>query len=137
MAEAERYLPEFAGKLQSLLTKTELQNAPLQLRISGCPNGCSRPYASEIALVGKAPGRYNLMLGGDHLGTRLNQIYRENLSEPEILAALEPLLIRYAKDKASSERFGDERFGDFCARTGIVGAPLAPPNREISARVLP
>ena len=131
MAEAERYLPEFAGKLQALLTKIELQNAPLQLRISGCPNGCSRPYASEIALVGKAPGRYNLMLGGDHLGTRLNQIYRENLSEPEILAALEPLLIRYAKDQIAPERFGD-----FCARTGIVGAPLAPPNREISARVL-
>ncbi len=128
MAEAERYLPEFAGKLQALLSKVELADAPLQLRISGCPNGCSRPYASEIALVGKAPGRYNLMLGGDHLGTRLNQIYRENLAEPEILAALEPLLVRYAKEQTAAERFGD-----FCVRTGIV-APIK--TREISARVV-
>ena len=128
MAEAERYLPEFADKLQALLSKLALHDAPLQIRISGCPNGCSRPYASEIALVGKAPGRYNLMLGGDHLGTRLNQIYRENLAEPEILSALEPLLARYAKDQTASERFGD-----FCVRTGIV-APIK--TREISARVL-
>ena len=128
MAEAERYLPEFAVKLQALLSKVELQNAPLQLRISGCPNGCSRPYASEVALVGKAPGRYNLMLGGDHLGTRLNQLYRENLAEPEILAALEPLFLRYAKEQTPAERFGD-----FCARTGIVAAAKT---REISARVV-
>ena len=128
MAEAERYLPEFAGKLQALLAKVELADAPLQIRISGCPNGCSRPYASEIALVGKAPGRYNLMLGGDHLGTRLNQIYHENLAEPEILAALEPLLVRYAKDQTASERFGD-----FCVRTGIV-TPIK--TREILARVV-
>ena len=128
MAEAERYLPEFAGKLQALLTQVELADTPLQIRISGCPNGCSRPYASEIALVGKAPGRYNLMLGGDHLGTRLNQIYKENLAEPEILAALAPLLLRYAKEQTPAERFGD-----FCARTGIV---VAAKTREISARVL-
>ena len=128
MAEAERYLPEFAGKLQALLTKVELANAPLQIRISGCPNGCSRPYASEIALVGKAPGRYNLMLGGDHLGTRLNQIYRENLAEPEILSALEPLLLSYVKEQTTAERFGD-----FCVRTGIV-TPIK--TREILARVL-
>ncbi len=128
MAEAERYLPEFAGKLQALLSKVELDDAPLQLRISGCPNGCSRPYASEIALVGKAPGRYNLMLGGSHLGTRLNQIYRENLAEPEILGALEPLLLRYAKEQNAVERFGD-----FCVRTGIVAAVKT---REISARVV-
>ena len=79
-------------------------------------------------MVGKAPGRYNLMLGGNHLGTRLNQIYRENLAEPEILSALEPLLISYAKDQGEFERFGD-----FCVRTGIV-APIK--TREISARVL-
>ena len=128
MAEAERYLPEFAGKLVALLSKVELHDAPLQIRISGCPNGCSRPYASEIALVGKAPGRYNLMLGGNHLGTRLNQIFRENLAEPEILGALEPLLARYAKEQTAHERFGD-----FCVRTGIV-APIK--TREISARVV-
>lgn len=107
MAEAERYLPEFAEHLEQLRQRAGLQDTPLQLRISGCPNGCSRPYASEIALVGKAPGRYNLMLGGDHLGGRLNVLYRENLDQAQILATLEPLLQQFAEQRESNERFGD------------------------------
>ena len=87
MAEAERYLPELLGKVETSLARHGLRDAPLSLRISGCPNGCSRPYLGEIALVGKAPGRYNLMLGADAIGQRLNMLYRENIDETEILAA--------------------------------------------------
>jgi sulfite reductase (NADPH) hemoprotein beta-component len=115
MAEAERYLPDFLDKLEALLDRHALRDAPISLRISGCPNGCSRPYLGEIALVGKAPGRYNLMLGADHRGQRLNSLYRENIAEPEILAALDPLLRSY-----SSERVFEEGFGDFLLRTGVV-----------------
>ncbi|MEE7560493.1 sulfite reductase, partial [Xanthomonas sp. Kuri4-2] len=126
MAEAERYLPDFADRLQPLLERHGLARTPIVLRISGCPNGCSRPYLAEIALVGKAPGRYNLMLGGDRRGQRLNTLYRENIAEPEILAALEPLLARYA-----GERDGDEGFGDFLHRSGVIALPPYPTHREI------
>src|SRR5690606_9632130 len=118
MAEAERYLPDFTAKLQPLLEAHGLADAPILLRISGCPNGCSRPYLGEIALVGKAPGRYNLMLGADHRGQRLNTLYRENITEPEILAALDPLLTAYA-----ASRHEAEGFGDFLLRTGVVDIP--------------
>jgi sulfite reductase (NADPH) hemoprotein beta-component len=115
MAEAERYLPELLDKVQALLDAHGIGDARIHLRISGCPNGCSRPYLGEIALVGKAPGRYNLMLGADHRGQRLNTLYRENIDEPAILAALDPLLGDYA-----AQRHGDEGFGDFLVRTGVV-----------------
>ena len=117
MAEAERYLPDFLGAVEALLDRHGLRDAPISLRISGCPNGCSRPYLAEIALVGKAPGRYNLMLGADHRGQRLNTLYRDNIAEPEILAALDPLLARYA-----GERAGGEGFGDFLMRAGVIVA---------------
>src|SRR5690606_36012921 len=98
-----------------LLEKHGLAEAPILLRISGCPNGCSRPYLGEIALVGKAPGRYNLMLGADHRGQRLNTLYRENIVEDQILAELDPLFARYA-----TERRPEEGFGDFLLRAGVV-----------------
>lgn len=115
MAEAERYLPTFLDRVQVLLDKHGLRDAPINLRISGCPNGCSRPYLAEIALVGKAPGRYNLMLGADHRGQRLNRLYRENIAEPQILAELDPLLARYAAERAIGEGFGD-----FLLRAGVI-----------------
>ena len=115
MAEAERYLPALLDKLEPLLARHGLQDADIGLRISGCPNGCSRPYLGEIALVGKAPGRYNLMLGADHRGQRLNALYRENIDEAQILAELEPLFAHYG-----AERTADEHFGDFLVRTGRV-----------------
>ncbi len=126
MAEAERYLPDFTAKLQPLLEKHGLIEAPIVLRISGCPNGCSRPYLGEIALVGKAPGRYNLMLGADHRGQRLNTLYRENITEAQVLEALDPLLARYA-----AEREATEGFGDFLHRSGIVALPLYPTHTYI------
>ena len=115
MAEAERYLPQITRKLEAQLDAHGLREAPIVLRISGCPNGCSRPYLAEIALVGKAPGRYNLMLGGDARGQRLNQLHRENIDEAEVLAVLEPMFARYAAERAE-----DEGFGDFILRAGLV-----------------
>lgn len=115
MAEAERYLPAFIDRIDALLATHGLADADLHVRISGCPNGCSRPFLGEIALVGKAPGRYNLMLGADHIGRRLNSLYRENIDEAAILAALDPLFARYAAERAPGERFGD-----FLVRAGIV-----------------
>jgi len=107
MAEAERYLPAIATAIHGLMHKYAVGDEPLSFRISGCPNGCSRPYLAEIALVGKAPGRYNLHLGGAREGTRLNRLYRENVDEPGILAAVEPLLAAWARERRSGEAFGD------------------------------
>ena len=123
MAEAERYLPTFVGRVEERLRAHGLQDANLLLRITGCPNGCARPYLAEVGLVGKAPGRYNLHLGGDARGQRLNRLYRENIDEDTILAALEPLFAGYA-----SERRPGEGFGDFVVRAGHVpGTPVSHP----------
>ncbi|WP_109126801.1 assimilatory sulfite reductase (NADPH) hemoprotein subunit [Dyella sp. C11] len=118
MAEAERYLPDLLPKLEALLDTHGLRDAPILLRLSGCPNGCSRPYLGEIALVGRGPGRYDLRLGADFRGQRLNQVHRENVDEAGILDALSPLFASYA-----AERSIDEGFGDFLVRTSVVGAP--------------
>jgi sulfite reductase (NADPH) hemoprotein beta-component len=118
MAEAERYLPDLLPKLEASLERHGLRDAPILLRLSGCPNGCSRPYLAEIALVGKAPGRYNLMLGADFRGQRLNRLYRENIDESEILAGLDPLFASYAAGRTE-----DEGFGDFLLRTGALPTP--------------
>jgi sulfite reductase (NADPH) hemoprotein beta-component len=120
MAEAERYLPDLVARLDPLLERHGLRDAPILLRISGCPNGCSRPYLGEIALVGKAPGRYNLMLGADHRGERLNTLYRENIDEAAILAELDRLFASYA-----AERNPDEGFGDFLVRRDVVAPPAS------------
>jgi sulfite reductase (NADPH) hemoprotein beta-component len=125
MAEAERYLPEFLQKVEALLERHGLRDAPINLRLSGCPNGCSRPYLGEIALVGKAPGRYNLMLGADAVGRRLNALYRENIDEAEILQSLDLLFARYA-----AERTNGEGFGDFLIRSNVV-AQAANANKTI------
>ena len=121
MAEAERYLPGFVRHVEQRLAAHGLRDEPIVLRITGCPNGCARPYLAEIALIGKAPGRYNLMLGADHRGARLNALYRENVDEAQILAALEPLIASYA-----AECRADERFGDFLVRTGAVAPKPGP-----------
>jgi sulfite reductase (NADPH) hemoprotein beta-component len=117
MAEAERYLSEFLQRIEQRLAAHGLRDEPLVLRITGCPNGCARPYLAEIALVGKAPGRYNLYLGGDGRGQRLNALYRENVDEPTIIAALDEAFARFA-----AERQPRERFGDFAWRAGFVGS---------------
>jgi sulfite reductase (NADPH) hemoprotein beta-component len=117
MAESERYLPALLDKLDALVTDAGLAAVPIAIRMSGCPNGCSRPFLAEIGLVGKAPGKYNLYLGASANGTRLNALYRETIGEDEILAALQPLLTRFA-----GERRAEESFGNFVVRAGIVRA---------------
>jgi sulfite reductase (NADPH) hemoprotein beta-component len=121
MAEAERYLPSFVQRVEGLLAAQGLAGQPLVLRITGCPNGCARPYLAEVGLIGKAPGRYNLYLGGDGRGQRLNVLYRENVDEAAILASLDEAFGRYA-----AEREPGERFGDYAFRAGLVtAAPVA------------
>ncbi len=130
MAEAERYLPRLLDAVQARLDRHGLARIPLSLRITGCPNGCARPYLAEIALIGKAPGRYNLLLGADASGQRLNVLHLENADEARILEALDGLFERYARDRAV-----DERFGDWLWRAGVLDATrgVHPPRREASA----
>ncbi len=113
MAEAERYLPSVTAAIDALMEKHGLGGEPLLLRVSGCPNGCSRPYLAEVALVGKAPGRYNLHLGGARDGRRLAPLFRENLDQAEILAVLDGLFSAW-----SAGRRPGEPFGDFLHRNG-------------------
>lgn len=117
MAESERYLPSLLRKLDAIIEELGLAGVPITIRMSGCPNGCSRPFLAEIGLVGKAPGKYNLHLGGSPRGERLNALYRENIGEQQILDALRPLLATYADRKTHAESFGD-----FLIRTGTVPA---------------
>ncbi len=107
LAEAQRYLPSLISKIEPLLEKHGLQDEGIILRMTGCPNGCGRSYASEIGFVGTALGKYNLQLGGDHEGTRLNQIYKENLEETAILMELDHLFDVFAKERKNGEKFGD------------------------------
>ncbi|MEA3426912.1 MAG: NADPH-dependent assimilatory sulfite reductase hemoprotein subunit [Bacteroidota bacterium] len=107
LAEAQRYLPTLLDKMEPLLQKHQLQQEEIIIRMTGCPNGCARSYAAEIGLVGTGPGRYNLQLGGDRIGQRLNQIYQENIGEEEILASLDGLLESYAAGRLTGESFGD------------------------------
>jgi sulfite reductase (NADPH) hemoprotein beta-component len=118
-AEAERYLPHLLDKLDAVIRAHGLADAGILIRMTGCPNGCARPYLGEIGLVGKAPGRYNLYLGADHTGERLNKLYREMLDEEGILRELSPILAAYATNRQPGEGFGN-----FVIRTGIVKATV-------------
>ena len=110
LAEAQRYLPDLIGKIEPLLAGHGLGEENIIIRMTGCPNGCGRPYVAEIGFVGTAPGRYNLHLGGDHEGTRLNRIYKENLDEATILKELDLLFWLYRKERITGEKFGDFAF---------------------------
>jgi len=116
-AEAERYLPSLVDKLDKVLEVNGLLNEPISIRMTGCANGCGRPFLAEIGLVGRAPGRYNLYIGASFVGDRLNKLYKEMLSEEEIVAALTPILEDYAKTRDQNERFGN-----FVIRKGYVKA---------------
>jgi sulfite reductase (NADPH) hemoprotein beta-component len=115
LAESERYLPELIDALDERLAKHGLANDEIVIRMTGCPNGCARPYIAEIALVGKGPGRYNLYLGAAFDGSRMNKLYAEDLDHAGIVAALDPIFAAYA-----SNRKKGERFGDFTIRAGYV-----------------
>lgn len=106
-AEAERYLPSLIDKIDLIIRANGLEKDAINIRMTGCPNGCGRPYLGEIAFIGKSPGRYNLYLGAAHNGERLNKLYREMLDEAGILTELEPIIAAYAKERQRGERFGD------------------------------
>lgn len=120
MAESERYLPSLIDRIDAILDVHGLRDEAITIRMTGCPNGCARPYIAEIGLVGKGPGHYNLYLGAGFAGDRLNKLYRENIDEEEILASLNLLFEHYA-----GQRMDGERFGDFVVRTGVVAKVAA------------
>jgi sulfite reductase (NADPH) hemoprotein beta-component len=120
LAESERYLPDLLTRLEDVLEQFGLREDEITIRMTGCPNGCARPYVSEIGLVGRTPGIYNLYLGGAHEGTRLNKLHRRDVDGDGIVAALSPLFESYAK-----ERTDKERFGDYVIRAGVVKATTA------------
>ena len=119
LAESERYLPTLVSALDEKLALHGLSDEDIVIRMTGCPNGCARPYLAEIGLVGKGPGRYNLYLGAAFDGTRMSKLYAEDLEHDQIVSTLEPLFAAYAK-----RRWEKERFSDFVIRTGVV-APTA------------
>ena len=115
MAESERYLPDLVDLIEALLVKHGLEEQAITIRMTGCPNGCARPYLAEIGLVGKGPGLYNLHLGAAFNGTRLNRKVRESVHEAEIVALLDELLADYSGNKEPREAFGD-----FLLRSGVL-----------------
>ncbi|QYM93792.1 assimilatory sulfite reductase (NADPH) hemoprotein subunit [Dickeya zeae] len=121
MAEAERFLPEFVTQVEGIMQKHGVGDDHIVLRVTGCPNGCGRSMLAEIGLVGKAIGRYNLHIGGNREGTRIPRMYRENITEKEILTEIDQLVARWA-----SERESGEGFGDFAIRVGIIKPVLDP-----------
>jgi sulfite reductase (NADPH) hemoprotein beta-component len=145
LAESERYLPELVEMIEAELESAGLRDDEITLRITGCPNGCGRPYLAEIGFVGKSPGKYNVYLGAAFNGSRLNILYKANVATPEIVPLLSPIIRRYA-----AERNRHERFGDFVLRAGYVkqtgtpadfhdkvGAPAAAASTTAPATVKP
>ncbi|MBF7074972.1 assimilatory sulfite reductase (NADPH) hemoprotein subunit [Glaciecola sp. MH2013] len=118
MAEAERYLPSAVTEVEALLAKHGMEQESIIYRITGCPNGCGRAMLAEVGLVGKGPGKYNFHIGGDREGTRIPKMYKENITDTEIMGHLDELIGRWSK-----ERNDKEAFGDFVIRAGIV-APV-------------
>ncbi|MEZ5900603.1 MAG: NADPH-dependent assimilatory sulfite reductase hemoprotein subunit [Hyphomicrobiaceae bacterium] len=117
LAESERYLPSLISKLEVSLDKAGLRADDIVIRMTGCPNGCARPYLAEIGLVGRNPGLYNLYLGAAFDGSRLSKLYAQDVDEARILELLEPIFKAYAKGREKGERFGD-----FCIRAAYVKA---------------
>ena len=115
LAESERYLPDLVTDLETRLAGHGLAGDEITIRMTGCPNGCARPYIAEIGLVGRGPGRYHLYLGAAFDGSRLSKLYAPDVDEAGILAALDPLFAAYAAGKRPGERFGD-----FLVRDGHV-----------------
>lgn len=107
LAEAQRYLPDLITKIEPILEKYQLGKEEIVIRMTGCPNGCARPYVAEIGFVGTASGKYNLHLGGDRQGERLNKIYLESQEEPQILSTLDNLFHTYSIERSVGETFGD------------------------------
>ena len=117
LAESERYLPSLITELDQVIEECGLRESEIVIRMTGCPNGCARPYLGEIGFVGRAPGKYNIYLGAAFDGSRLNKLYKPSVKSEEIVNELAPIIRRYA-----TERQEGERFGDFTIRAGYVKA---------------
>lgn len=117
LAESERYLPSLIDELDRVIEECGLRESEIVIRMTGCPNGCARPYLGEIGFVGRAPGKYNIYLGAAFDGSRLNKLYKPSVKSEEIVDELSPIIRRYA-----AERQDGERFGDFAIRAGYVKA---------------
>ena len=107
LAEGQRYMPSLINKIEPLLVLHQLEEENIVMRMTGCPNGCARPFVAEIGFVGTALGKYNLHLGGDNMGMRLNKIYKESLEEQDILNELDTWFGKFKKDRMGTESFGD------------------------------
>jgi sulfite reductase (NADPH) hemoprotein beta-component len=118
LAESERFVPEVLTRIETLLAETGLKDEEIIIRMTGCPNGCARPLLAEMAFVGRAPGKYQLYLGGNATGTRLGRLYKESVKSEEFVNELRPLFERFAR-----ERQGGERFGDFSDRVLLKEVP--------------
>ena len=115
MAESERYLPSLVDKIEEILDENGLRSESITVRMTGCPNGCARPQLAEIGFIGKAPGTYNMYLGGGFAGERLSKLYKESVDEEQILKELRVYIADYSKSRLTGEHFGD-----FIIRKGIV-----------------
>jgi len=120
LAESERALPGLINRIEKLTAELGLSDQEIIIRSTGCPNGCARPYMAEIGFVGKAPGKYQLWLGGDVSGTRLNKVFKDVIKEVELELELKPLLTRWRDQRTTGERFGD-----FATRVLLPEAALA------------
>ena len=120
LAESERYLPNLVTELEQEFEKNGLREEPVVIRMTGCPNGCARPYLAEIGLVGTNPGKYNLYLGAAHDGSRLNKLFKKDIEGVKVREALAPVIADFAKNKTSGEHFGD-----FTIRKNYVKATTA------------
>jgi sulfite reductase (NADPH) hemoprotein beta-component len=127
LAESERAIPEALVRIEKLLAEVGLKDEEIIIRMTGCPNGCARPLMAEMAFVGRAPGKYQLYLGGNVASTRLGRLYKESVKIEEFVNELRPLFERFAR-----ERLGGERFGDFSERVLLQEAPAAGPVAESS-----
>lgn len=117
LAESQRYLPDLITELDEILEGAGLRHDAITIRMTGCPNGCARPYISEIGFVGKNPGKYNLYLGGGFHGERLSTLYAASIDGTDAPKILKPIIEDYAKNREDGERFGD-----FTIRAGYVKA---------------
>ena len=115
LAEAERVREDIVGAIAARLECWGLERERLSVRITGCPNGCARPYSGDIGIVGRVPGYYSLYVGGDFEGTRLNQAIVERIDIAGLADALDPLFALFARSRTAREGFGD-----FCHRIGVA-----------------
>ena len=117
LTEAERYLPEVITELEETLEKAGLNDDEIVIRMTGCPNGCGRPFLAEIAMVGRGPNAYNIYLGGGFAGQRLNKLFKESVPSEQLINTLAPIIWDYSVNRKEGERFGD-----FTIRAGYVAA---------------